>query len=449
MVLFSFEEAAKELASFGLTGNQARAYVALVKLRVASVSKIAQLSRIRREEIYRMMPKLERLGLVEKVLGKPVKYKSVPPKEALSTLLEHERESVNSRMAELAEKGRRLLKQLKSVGVEGTVEEEGPRFVLIFDREQAVRKIATMIRKAKKSIAIATPRYGVELGYAYFDIFGKAVRRGVKARLLLEIDEIDGLAIKMLRDAELFKGAVELRHVDNLTSHIVIADDVQVIVGTFLRPTGERHVDLWTNSPAYVDVMKVFFDRIWQDSVDVKSRIGYLQTGKLVERTEVIKGRDAIYERGYEVYSRAKTDKLTITDGSGVELSLRDFSSTNIELKKKGVRVRYLTNVTDQNLELVEEMSKQFEVRHTDVIPFGGLLTETEAIFSWVLLRDMPEAVIYSSSSELVRMMWTIAENAWDNAIDAQSRIDEIRKGKSIGRVSKPILEYISRNQKT
>jgi len=73
MVLFSLEEAAKELASFGLTGNQARAYVALVKLRVASVSKIAQLSRIRREEIYRMMPKLERLGLVEKILGKPVK----------------------------------------------------------------------------------------------------------------------------------------------------------------------------------------------------------------------------------------------------------------------------------------------------------------------------------------------------------------------------------------
>ena len=171
MVLFSFDEAAKELASFGLTGNQARAYVALVQLRVASVSKIAQLSRIRREEIYRMMPKLERLGLVEKILGKPVKYKSVPPKEALSTLLEHERESVNSRMDELAEKGRRLLKQLKSVGVERTVEEEGPRFVLISDREQAVRKIATMIRKAKKSIAIATPRYGVELGYAYFDIF--------------------------------------------------------------------------------------------------------------------------------------------------------------------------------------------------------------------------------------------------------------------------------------
>jgi len=59
-------------------------------------------------------------------------------------------------------------------------------------------------------------------------------------------------------------------------------------------------------------------------------------------------------------------------------------------------------------------------------------------MFSWVLLKDMPEAVIYSSSSELVRMMWAIAENAWDNAIDAQSRIDEIRKGKPIEEYQNP-----------
>jgi len=433
MALFSSEEAAKELASFGLTGNQGRAYVALIKLRVAPVSKIARLSKIRREEIYRMMPKLERLGLVEKILGKPIKYKSVPPKEALSILFRHERESAKRRIAELGEKRRLLLKQLKPFGVKTRVEEEGgPQFVLILEREQALRKMVTMMRKAKKSIVIATPRYGVQYGYDYADVFRKALRKGVKAKILVEIDEVDGLMIKMLREAKLFKDAVELKHMDNLTSHMVIVDDAEVVVGTFLRPTAEKHVDLWTNSPAYVDVMKAFYDRIWEDSVDIKSRIEYLQTGKLIERTEVIKGRDAIYERGYEVYSRAKTDKLTMTDASGVQLSLRDFTSASIELKKRGVRVRYLTSVTDQNLELVEEMSKQFEVRHIDNVPFRSLLTETEAMFSWIPIKEMPAVVIYSNSPELVRMLWAMAENAWGNAVDAQSKIDEIRKEKPI-----------------
>jgi len=434
MVLFSFEEAAKELASLGLTGNQARAYVALVHFKVAPVREIARLSKIRREEIYRMMPRLERLGLVEKILGKPIRYKSVPPKEAISLLFERQRESAKRKTAELAEKRKHLLGKLKYGGAKRTVDEKGPSFILISDRKQATRKIATMIRNAKKSIDIATPRYGLQLGYAYEDTFREAVKKGVRARILLEIVELDGLTVKTLRDAESSGDAIELRHVDNLTSHIVIVDGAEVIVGTFLIPTEEKHVDLWTNSPAYVGVMNAFFNRVWQDSTDIKSRIGYLQTGRLVESTEVIKGREAIYERGYEVYSRAKTDKFTITDGPGLELSLRDFSSASIELKKRGVRVRYLTKITDQNLQAAEEMSKEFEVRHMDYLPFRALLTETEAMFSWLPVKEMPEAAIYSNSPELVRMVWAMAENAWKNAVDAKARIDEIRKVEPIGR---------------
>jgi len=395
MVLFSFEEAAKELASLGLTGNQARAYVALVQLRIAPVSKIAKLSKIRREEIYRMMPKLEKLGLVEKMLGKPVKYRYVPPEKALFTLFRRKQETAHRTISELREKRRRLLKQLGSLGVKARIEEEGPHFVLISAREQALDKMVTMVRKAKKSLAIATPRYGVQLGYTVHeqaDVFRRAIRKGVKTRILLEIDDLDDLMFKMLKELEVSEGIIEVRHMDNLTSHIVIADDAEVIVGTFLMPTSEKHVDLWTNSPAYVDVMKAFFDRIWQDSDGIKSRIEYLQTGKLVERTEVIKGREAIYERGYAVYSRAKTDKFTITDGPGLELSLRDFSSASIELKKRGVRVRYLTKITEQNLQAAEEMSKEFEVRHMDYLPFRALLTETEAMFSWLPVKEMPEA---------------------------------------------------------
>jgi len=602
MVLYSLEEAAKELAGFGLTGNQAKVYVALVKLRVAPVSRIAQVSKVRREEVYRAMPKLERLGLVEKILGKPIKYTSIPPKEALSFLFKLAMKNAQAKIAELGEKRRQLLGRLRSLRVETRAEEEeGPHFVLILDREQAVRKIAKMIGKAGKSIAIATPRYGVEFGYAYADVFTRAVRKGVKARILLKVDELDNLTIKMLRDAESLKGGVELRHVENLTSHTIIVDDAQVMVGTFLMPTAEKHVDLWTNSPAYVDVMKAFFDKVWQDSVDIKSRIDYLQTGKPVEktlvfknpkeafektvelfrsakegifvttipgritaflrnypirelqdkgvafrllvpittenvneakelskycelkhidkigammgiidrehlvflrsppsdvsnnpeykehfkemmytndrghvdhmmtlaeelwnlgvdgrerireletgkpveRTEVIKGKAAIYEIGYAIYSRAKTEKLVTIDGSGLELVVRDFTSANIEVKKRGVRIRYLTSVTPQNLKFAEALSKYAEVRHADNVLVGSLLTESEALFSWVPITEMPDSAIYSNNAEMVNILWKIAENFWDNAIDAQSRIEEISKGKPIGRVSKPSLEVL------
>jgi len=445
MGLFSFEEAAKELASFGLTGNQARAYISLVKLRVAPVSKIAKLSKIRREEVYRMMPKLERLGLVEKVLGKPIKYKSVPPKEGLSILFKRERESADRKIAELAEKRRHLLKQLKSVKAKRTIE-EGPHFALILDREQALRRIMTMVRKAKKSIAIATPMYAVQFGYTYADVFRKAVRKEVKAKIILNLDELNDFTFNILREAELFKDVVEVRHTDNLTSHIVIVDNTEVIVGTFLRPTAEKHIDLWTNSPAYVGVMRTFFDRIWQDSVDVKSRIEYLQTGKPIERTEVIKGRDKVSEGLYAILSKTNSNLFMMTDSNAGEFFKgnfkRNFMSATTELKKRGVRIRLLTNIDEDDLEVAVELTRPFEVRHLDQIPMRAVLGDEEIQFSWTTIRDLPEAGIYSNNPELVRVIWEIAEKAWNNSADAQSRIDEIRKEKSIGRVSKPIMEY-------
>jgi len=442
------DEISEDLSDFGLTGNQAKVYLTLVKLGVASTSQLARSSKVRREEVYRLMPKLQQLGLVEKILGKPIKYKSVPPRKGLAILLEHEREGAKEKIAVLTEKRSRLLKQLKSVRAKRTVEEE-PRFVLISDRKQALSKMVMMIRSAKREIDVVTSEYGLRYGYTiYADSVMKAIRKGVKVRFLSEINEVDEFMLKILNEIKLHGNFVEMRHADNLTSSILIADNLGVFVGIPLKPTMKKHADLWTDSPAYVDAMKSFFDRIWQDSVDIKSRIEYLQTGKPIERTEAIKGKDALYEKLYAVNSRVKVDKFGLFDGSAIELVLHEFTSANIELKKRRVRVRYLTNVADQNLQAAEEMSKQFEVRHTDTLPFGGLLTETEAIFSWILKKDMPDAAIYSNNAEFVHILWKIAENAWDNAIDAQLKIDEIKTGKPVGIVSKPIIEHLSKNQK-
>jgi len=447
--VLSLEDVAKDLATFGLTVNQAKVYIALVRFRVASVAKIAQLSKVRREEIYRMLPKLEQLGLVERILGKPTKYRSIPLEEALSLLIKRQQEVISTKISKLTEKRAEILEQVKSLEAKRLVAEEETRFVLISDREQALRKIVSMMENAKREIAVAVS--WDEFRYAYInyaDTFKKAVGKGVKARALTEINEVDDLTMEILREAESLRDNVELRHADHLSSHIVIIDDKEVIVGTFIRPTMERHADLWTNDPAYINAMKTFFDRLWQESVDVQFRTDYLQTGRPVEQTEVVRGRDNIYERIFAGLSRTKSNLFVMGDGTSLNLVKRDFISTNMELKKRGVRIRFLTNINEGNLEVAEELSKQFEVRHMDPAPMRAILTDTEVGFSWLPLEQMPEAGIYSNNNEIVRMMWETAENAWKNAIDARARIDEIEKGTPIGRVSKPIVEHMLEKQK-
>lgn len=72
-----------------------------------------------------------------------------------------------------------------------------------------------------------------------------------------------------------------------------------------------------------------------------------------------------------------------------------------------------------------------------------AILGDEEIGFSWITIKAMPEEGIYSNNPEIVRMFWKMAEDTWDNAVDVQSRIEEIRKGKPIGRVSTPILEQM------
>ncbi len=72
-----------ELKSFGLTKNEARAYVYLLERGVeVGGSKIAIGAKLHRQYVYTAMPELLSLGLVEEVRhGKQSKYKARPPSE--------------------------------------------------------------------------------------------------------------------------------------------------------------------------------------------------------------------------------------------------------------------------------------------------------------------------------------------------------------------------------
>jgi len=99
--LQSLDEKAEILSDFGLTHNQAKVYIAIAQLGLASVSQVSKLSKVRREDVYRMLPKLEKKGLIEKTLGKPTKIRATPVEDALSILIKREQDIANKRLSKL------------------------------------------------------------------------------------------------------------------------------------------------------------------------------------------------------------------------------------------------------------------------------------------------------------------------------------------------------------
>ena len=79
------------LLGLGLSLKRAlRVYLAILKLEKATVGQVAKFSKVRREDAYRVLPSLEKMGLIEKLLGKPSKIRATPISDALTFLVAEE-----------------------------------------------------------------------------------------------------------------------------------------------------------------------------------------------------------------------------------------------------------------------------------------------------------------------------------------------------------------------
>jgi sugar-specific transcriptional regulator TrmB len=75
-----------------MTIQQAKVYIALNKMEQATVKTIAVAAQMNRAEVYRVIPKLQKLGLVKKIISTPIAFRAVPLSEGFAILLEHNTE---------------------------------------------------------------------------------------------------------------------------------------------------------------------------------------------------------------------------------------------------------------------------------------------------------------------------------------------------------------------
>ncbi|MDH5462470.1 MAG: helix-turn-helix domain-containing protein, partial [Candidatus Bathyarchaeota archaeon] len=85
--MLSLDENAEMLSDFGLTHNQAKVYLTIAKLGVATVSQVSKVSKVRREDVYRILPNLEKTGLIERILDKPTRLRAIPVEDALALMI--------------------------------------------------------------------------------------------------------------------------------------------------------------------------------------------------------------------------------------------------------------------------------------------------------------------------------------------------------------------------
>ena len=179
------EELNETLVEMGLTSLQVNVYLALNKLNQASVKDISNVLKVARQEIYRALAELLRLGLIEKRITTPNQFRAIPLEQVLGFLLERKR----NQMSKLEEKTARIVKSVsivKTAGVLGKPNELDYDFLLFEGKEILLRSAVDLFASSQTIRIINESNLSAYWWVNQFQMFANALKRGAKIQALID-----------------------------------------------------------------------------------------------------------------------------------------------------------------------------------------------------------------------------------------------------------------------
>ncbi|MFW9926780.1 MAG: MEDS domain-containing protein [Candidatus Thorarchaeota archaeon] len=281
----------KTLADFGLTPYEAKIYITIVKLGLTTASKIAKSSKIRREEVYRTLPKLEQAGLVERVLGRPAKVRALPIEDVLSMLMNRKEDEARREIKELGEKREKLL-QAYQEGFEGIQEiEEAPHFTLISEKDAVSMKITSLMDHSRTTVDFVDSfENAIRFVLTYSDPLRNAKKRNVDVRIVTEQPDRTDLIPDTIKK-HVPENTFSIRYCEDLPSQYVLFDNKQALITTSAGTTLSESKFLWTDDPSLVKIIQRDFNELYRASVDWKD-VAVSDEDKLMRILKRLRPRD-------------------------------------------------------------------------------------------------------------------------------------------------------------
>ncbi len=258
------EELIGKLTDFGLTVNQAIVYLSVVKFEIADVTKISQETKLHRQDIYKMMPKLQKMGLVTKILGKPTKFESLPIDKALENLLEREKKQAEGKITLLSNNLASLTKEIEHLQTQKTSQTKEPSFSLLTNDLEIINKFEAALEKAKHEWCIVTTP---KLAPKIIDLIRERAKdlknRGIKTRIIIDshTDEATRKILDRLDRGNEFLITKQIS--DALLVPYRIVDDEVWIQLTKETESGIPWF-LWTDSISIFNFYKRNFEESWE-----------------------------------------------------------------------------------------------------------------------------------------------------------------------------------------
>jgi len=259
-----FDDAIQTLHDLGLTIVQAKVYLTLAKSESLTIAGIADLSKVPRTDLYRVIKELEEEGMVERILAHPVQFKSIPIAECFLLLLQRRTEKTN----QYRSRAIKLLQDNRSQSSYISNETKDNRFILV-PSSRVVDRIAKAIDSAQREIDLILSGSRFSRGaFIYLENMKKALARGVKCRIVFEKGEKDSISPQQLQFLK--SRNCQMKFINRFPQTVLgIYDNQEVFI--IENPAAELAASpaLWSNNASLIALAKDFFETLWPTAGEI------------------------------------------------------------------------------------------------------------------------------------------------------------------------------------
>ncbi|HLD83552.1 MAG TPA: helix-turn-helix domain-containing protein [archaeon] len=264
------------LKSVGLNKYERNIWVALLSRGSATAGELAEMSKVPRSRCYDVLESLSAKGFIMLQPGKPLKYVSLPPKEALerakSKIMDDAKEA-EVRMDNLSksESVRELEKLHKdNIKTVNTDEMTGA----LKGRSAMLQHFGTMMKKARKNVKLITTETGLsEIAEQHSSHIKKMSERGVTVQILAPLKDEHSEIVKSLSGFAQIRSLNAADNAEKMAGRVFIMDGEEFVLG--LTDDAKTHptqdVAFWSQSGHVTSsLMEPMFNMLWKNAKAAK-----------------------------------------------------------------------------------------------------------------------------------------------------------------------------------
>jgi sugar-specific transcriptional regulator TrmB len=242
----------------GLTIREAEVYLAIVELGQPTVKSIAQTLQIARAEVYRVIPQLQKLGLIKEIVTKPFSFKATPLSEALSILLDLNAEKYKLVRSE----SKQFLQNFKNHYQE-TPSQENSYLVTLGQKPVRRDYLKDLVKVQKSKDCILDWNVIIYLIARDFVYMKEALEKGVKIRYITLVPE--GTKIPQNIQNLIEAGSFEVKSASTIPKAGLDIFDKELV--HIITTTSAKQIEvLQSNNPAMVELVQDYFEMKWQSA---------------------------------------------------------------------------------------------------------------------------------------------------------------------------------------